>query len=144
MLLEARNGPKGLAGERGELRGGDESQLARSLPGIQQQPDIGGGNARGLVQALFSHVVGNQEVVPLGAELVEVTPDAQSVRDKVLAVVGRDAMLFARRAVQPLCDGRGRAHRASTGNAQKKAHPAAAKNQTSAPAVMTTAGVAAK
>ena len=65
-----------LTRELQHLGNREVSQFARGLPRIQQQSKIGRRNARRNRGRLFLHIVGNQPVVLLSAELREIAPGA--------------------------------------------------------------------
>ena len=65
------------AGSARELRNGEIPNLASHLPRIQQQAEVGGGNAGGNRWRILLHVVGDQLVVFRRAVLGEIAPGVE-------------------------------------------------------------------
>ncbi len=76
-LLHLVVGLQAALGQGNELGNGQIAEGVRRLPGIQQQSEIGGRDARRLKQALFLDIVRYQVVVALASKLVEVAPGLQ-------------------------------------------------------------------
>ena len=76
-LLQLVVGLQAALGQRHKLGNGQIAEGIRRLPGIEQQSEVGGRDARRLKQALFLDVVRDQVVVALAAKLVEVAPGPQ-------------------------------------------------------------------
>ncbi len=97
-----RHGGQSSQGLLGKFRDGQKSEFASHLAGVQKKAQVGGRNARRDGGRFFLHIVRNQPVVLLGAELGEVSPGAErGAAKKQLVLVGSFVAHRARRQVQP-------------------------------------------
>ena len=81
-LFEPRNCSEAAIGESGKLGYRQESEIAGSLAGIQQQAEVRGRDAGSFKKAGLLDVVRDEVVVDLGTKLVKVAPDSQCVRQQ--------------------------------------------------------------
>ena len=105
-LLHAVEGVQAAMAQLDELRHRQIAEGMRRLPRIQQQPEVGGRDARRLEQLVLLHVVRHQVVVRRAAVLVEEAPGAQRhLAQKLLLLPVQVLPVLARRMVQPRGDG---------------------------------------
>ena len=84
------------------LRHGKEPKLARCLPCIEQQPQVGGRDARGFEQAVFLYIVRDEVIVACAAELEEESPDTQGILAQEQVVFLAQLLTWrSRRPVEP-------------------------------------------
>ena len=76
MPVHAADGRECPRGQLGKFRDGEVPQIARHLAGIQKKSYIRRRNARRNSVRFLLHIIGNEPVVLLRAELGEVSPGA--------------------------------------------------------------------
>ena len=86
----------------GELWKCEEAELVRGLAGVEEHAEICRGQLPDLKHVLFFYVVGNEPVILLVAELVEVSPDVERLlQQKESVCCGERAFFLARRRIEP-------------------------------------------
>ncbi|PYV80967.1 MAG: hypothetical protein DMG93_17055 [Acidobacteria bacterium] len=76
IMLHAAHGCECPRSLFGELRNTEIAERARHLPRVQKKSNVCRRDPRRYNKGIFLHVIGNQPVVLLGAELSEVAPGA--------------------------------------------------------------------
>ncbi|MEI9981163.1 MAG: hypothetical protein WDN23_19575 [Edaphobacter sp.] len=103
LLFEAVVGVEGAERGAGEVREGEETELDGGLAGVEEHAEVSRGELTDLDEVLFFDVVGDEPVVFLVAELLEVTPDLEGLlMEEERVLPGERAFFLSWRGVKPV------------------------------------------